>query len=328
MKKVLRGLVAASLLASPSLVAYERDEELVEAWIAEVSSEHGIDADYLRSLMAEASYKQSIIDAISRPAERVLTWEEYRNIFIEQARIDGGIEFIERNLDTLKRIEAETGVSAEYIVAIIGVETRYGRIMGNYRVIDALSTLGFSYPRRSSFFKKELTEFVLMIEETGLDPLSLKGSYAGAMGLGQFIPSSYRAYSKDDTGDGIADLWDSEQDAIASVANYFKRHGWKAGEPVLVNLTPPEGAEEYPRSPLRLDRTMAEVEALGYRPDAALAADTKARIFYFADNPGGEYIAGLQNFYTITRYNHSSYYALAVHQLAEILREQSVLSAQ
>ncbi|WP_298635031.1 lytic murein transglycosylase B [uncultured Umboniibacter sp.] len=328
MRKILRGLVTASLLASSSLVAYERDGELVEAWIAEVSSEHGIDAEYLRSLMAEASYKQSIIDAISRPAERVLTWEEYRNIFIEQARIDGGIEFIERNLETLKRIEAETGVSAEYIVAIIGVETRYGRIMGNYRVIDALSTLGFSYPRRSSFFKKELTEFVLMIEETGLDPLSLKGSYAGAMGLGQFIPSSYRAYSKDDTGDGVADLWESEQDAIASVANYFKRHGWKAGEPVLVNLAAPEGAEEFPRSPLRLDRTMAEVEALGYRPDAALAADTKARIFYFADNPDGEYIAGLQNFYTITRYNHSSYYALAVHQLAEVLREQSILSSQ
>jgi membrane-bound lytic murein transglycosylase B len=309
-------------------MAYERDQELVDAWIAEVSSEHGIDAEYLRDLMAEASYKQSIIDAISRPAERVLTWEEYRNIFIEQARIDGGIEFIERNLDTLQRIEAETGVGSEYIVAIIGVETRYGRIMGNYRVIDALSTLGFSYPRRSSLFKKELTEFVLMTEETGLDPLTLKGSYAGAMGLGQFIPSSYRAYSKDDTGDGIADLWGSEQDAIASVANYFKRHGWKADAPVLVNLTPPEGAEEYPRSPLRLDRTIAEVEALGYRPDIALAADTKARIFFFAENPGSEYIAGLQNFYTITRYNRSSYYALAVHQLAEILREQSVLSAQ
>ena len=326
MKIVVRSLLAASLLTSSGIWAYERDSETVEAWVNDVHQAHGIDASYLRTLIGEARYQQSIIDAITRPAERTLTWTEYRNIFIERARIDGGVAFIERNLETLLRIQEESGVPPEYVAAIIGVETRYGRIMGNYRVLDALSTLGFSYPARSSFFKKELTEFILMIQETGLDPLELKGSYAGAMGLGQFIPSSYRAYSKDDTGDGIADLWTSERDAIASVANYFKRHGWQAGEPIIAKLTPPDDAEQYPRSPLSLDRTMAEVEALGYVPDLALAGDTRARIFYFPENPGGEYVAGLKNFYTITRYNHSSYYAMVVHQLAQTLREESVLS--
>lgn len=184
-------------------------------------------------VFAEVQRKQSILDAISRPAERVKPWKDYRPMFITDARIARGVDFWRQHEAVLARAEQEYGVPAQYIVAIIGVETFFGRNTGNYRVIDALSTLGFDYPPRAEFFRKELREFLLLAREEQLDPLTLKGSYAGAMGLPQFMPSSFRNFAVDFDGDGHINIWNNPDDAIGSVASYFKRHGWVPGEGVV-----------------------------------------------------------------------------------------------
>jgi membrane-bound lytic murein transglycosylase B len=197
-------------------------------------------------LLASGRAQQSILDAIARPAEKTKPWYEYRQIFLTERREREGIEFLREHRDTLSRAQAETGVPAEIIVAILGVETYYGRIAGSYDVIDALSTLAFDYPKRSPLLhRRAQASFCCWRREQGLDPLTLKGSYAGAMGYGQFMPSSYRAYAVDFDGDGLADIWNNPVDAIGSVANYLARHGWQAGEPVVSRATasgepPPE----------------------------------------------------------------------------------------
>ncbi|KAF1052868.1 MAG: Membrane-bound lytic murein transglycosylase B [Stenotrophomonas maltophilia] len=204
----------------------------VAQFVSEMTRDYGFAAEQLNSLFHDVERKQSILDAISRPAERVKTWKEYRPIFITDARISRGVDFWNQNADALARAEKEYGVPAQYIVAIIGVETFFGRNTGNYRVMDALSTLGFDYPPRADFFRKELKEFLLLAREQQVDPLSLNGSYAGAMGLPQFMPSSFRAYAVDFDGDGHINIWSDPTDAIGSVASYFHQHGWKPGDPV------------------------------------------------------------------------------------------------
>lgn len=291
--------------------------------------EHGFEAVDLQALLGEATYKQSIIDAMNRPAEKVKEWKDYREIFVTEKRLRQGIEFWQAQRATLERAEAEFGVPPQIVVAIIGVETYYGRITGSYRVIDALTTLAFDYPRRSKFFTRELENFLLLSREQGLNPLNLKGSYAGAMGFGQFMPSSYRAYAVDYNEDGVADIWTDPVDAIGSVANYFHRHGWRTGDEVAVRAR--IAGEYQPENINKVVKPYMDLSALadqGFTPvDESLSADTRAIPLKLQGRKGVEFWLGLHNFYVITRYNTSFRYAMAVNQLSEKLLEQMANAA-
>ena len=232
MKSIRLLAVALILCVTDSAYADYSNNALAQDFIREMAREEGFDAAELQKLFAQVEKKDSIINAMNRPAEKVLTWGEYRKIFLRQARIESGGDFWRRNQQVLNEAESEYGVPAHIIVAIIGVETLYGGNTGSYRVIDALSTLAFDYPARAPFFRSELKEFLILSREQKQSPLILKGSYAGAMGLGQFMPSSYRAYAADYDKDGFIDIWNNESDAIWSVANYLSRHGWQEGQTI------------------------------------------------------------------------------------------------
>jgi len=315
---LLAGLAAVS---NADAVSYPQRTE-VKTYIQSLVAEHDFDQAELEQLLATAERKQSILDAISRPAERTLEWKEYRKIFITDDRISGGVSFWNENAEALAQAQDKFGVGAEYIVAIIGVETRYGKFMGKYRVLDALATLGFDYPPRSKFFRKELTEYLLMTREEGLDPQAQLGSYAGAMGFGQFISSSFRAYAVDFDGDGVRDILRNKTDAIGSVANYFKRHGWKGDKQVIVPVALQEpAAAELANQGEALKHTVGELRARGVVVPCVDASE-KAALFRMEAAAGTQYWVGLNDFYAITRYNHSSMYALAVHQLAGAIKAQ------
>ena len=293
----------------------------VDAFIERMVAKHGFDSAYLQGVFAQARRRQSILDAISRPAERRLTWAEYRNIFVKPQRIREGVEFWRANAATLARAEAEYGVPASVIVAIIGVETRFGRIKGSYRVLDALSTLAFDYPPRSTFFTGELEQFLLLAREEQREITTLTGSYAGAMGYGQFIPSSYRAYAVDFDGDDARDIWDNEVDAIGSVANYFHRHGWQAGGTAMVPVAEVNGAAAaLANKKLALDWTVGELRAAGVRPAVAIDDAAPAFLVRLQGVDGAEHWLALNNFYVVTRYNRSRLYAKAVLDLADEIR--------
>lgn len=290
-----------------------------DAFVERVVAEHGLDAERVRAVLAEARYSQSIIDAMERPAE-AMPWHRYRRIFLTDTRIDAGVEFWRANEELLERIEAEFEVPAEIVVAIVGVETNYGMITGSYRVIDALATLGFYYPRRADFFARELGQFLLLADEEDLPVTEIKGSYAGAMGLGQFIPSSYRAYAVDFSGNGRRDLWRSLPDALGSVANYFRAHRWSPNGGVVLEARVTGG--ELPASELRLDATLDELAGRGVEFEAnGLPGDTPAMLIKLEQPDGYDYWVGLNNFYVITRYNRSPLYAMAVYELAQAIRE-------
>lgn len=311
------GLVGALALVQPAQ-AGDYVGPKVDEFVQEMTREYGFAGEQLTRLFAEAERKQTILDAISRPAERVKPWHEYRPIFITDARIGQGVDFWRQHEDALARAQAEYGVAPEVIVAIIGVETFYGRNTGSYRVIDALSTLGFDYPPRAPFFRQQLKEFLLLAREEQVDPLALKGSYAGAMGLPQFMPSSFRAYAVDFDGDGRIDIWNNPVDAIGSVASYFKAHGWQAGAPVVASASTEGGrAQEGLTEGLESTLNAAQLKALGWKTEAALADDVPVTAFKLDGEKGEEYWIGLPNFYTITRYNRSVMYAMAVHQLSQ-----------
>ena len=297
----------------------------VQSYIASLVAEHDFDKAQLEAVFSAAERKQSIIDAISKPAERTLEWKDYRKIFMTEDRISGGVAFWNENSETLARAEERFGVAAEYIVAIIGVETRYGKYMGKYRVLDALATLGFDYPPRSKFFRKELTEYLLMTREEGMDPQAQLGSYAGAMGFGQFISSSFRAYAVDFDGDGVRDILRNKKDAIGSVANYFKLHGWKGDAHVIVPVALQDpAASELANKGEALRHTVGGLRGRGV-VIPTIDASSKAALFRMESAAGTQYWVGLNDFYAITRYNHSSMYALAVHQLASAIKAQRAL---
>jgi membrane-bound lytic murein transglycosylase B len=290
----------------------------VQSYVDELVAEHGFERAMLLRIFGATERQQGIIDAISRPAERVLEWHEYRQIFLTESRVAQGVEFWHANRDDLARAEAEYGVPAPMIVAIIGVETLFGRNKGRWRVMDALATLAFDYPPRSAFFRRELTQFLLLAREEGKDPLALVGSYAGAMGYGQFIPSSYRAYAVDFDGDGRRDIWDNRTDAIGSVANYFRVHGWNPHGQVVARVGI-RGAEPPITGRLELTQTVGELRRAGVALDgwSTLPDDEAAVLMRMIGTDGAEYWLGLNNFYVITRYNRSSMYALAVFQLSQ-----------
>ena len=297
-------------------------ETRIDNFVAYAARDYGVDADTVRAALAQAQYQQSIIDAISRPAEKVRSWAEYRPIFMTDARINGGRDFYLQHRAALERVSAATGVPAEYIVAIIGVETSYGRITGNYRVLDALYTLAFGYPKRAPFFGGELAQLFALAQEENLEIEALKGSYAGAMGFGQFMPSSYRLWGVDGDADGVRDLLDETDDIFASIANYFVAHGWQPGGPVAARAQRAPGADDFDPG-VEPDYTLAQLAELGYSPldgEPTVPAGQGATLIPLDGAQGREYWIGYRNFYVITRYNHSPKYAMAVHQLATAIR--------
>jgi membrane-bound lytic murein transglycosylase B len=293
------------------------------AFVDYTATTYGVERGRIQDVLATAAHKQSIIDAMSRPAEAVRPWRDYRPIFINDARINGGKAFYAENRAALERVAAETGVPAEYIVAIIGVETSYGRITGNHRVLDALYTLAFGFPKRAPFFAGELAQlFALTAEEPQLDIGELKGSYAGAMGMGQFMPSSYRLWAKDGDGDGRRDLLTHKPDVFASIANYFVVHGWQRGAPVVARATRDASAADFKPDNLEPVHPLPALAARGYRPQPGQPVAEGATLLSFDGEGGPEYWLGYRNFYVISRYNRSPMYSLAVHQLAQAIAGQ------
>ncbi len=310
------GLVWGAAVAADHTHGYA-DHPAAQPFISEMVSE-GFDEAEIRAVLGSAERQDSIIKAISRPAEKRLNWGEYRNIFLRDKRINQGVEFWNEYQDALQRAERVYGVPAQIIVAIIGVETRYGRNMGSYRVVDSLSTLGFDYPPRGKFFQGQLKEYFYLVREEHADPFSLKGSYAGAMGFGQFIPSSFRNFAVDFDGDGKKDIWNNPVDAIGSVANYFSAHGWRTGEPVRSNVVMEQLADEsWINADLKPQLTLAQWSERGIRTRTDLNAENKAILLRLETEGEFQHWFGLQNFYVITRYNHSPLYAMAVYELSE-----------
>lgn len=322
----IKGLVACLGLTLAVTHATAQDNSYAEhpltaPFIKEMTTEFGFLPEPLQKIFAQAERKQFILDAISRPAERVKLWKEYRPIFITQARVDKGVEFWAQNEEALARAEQEYGVPAEFIVAIIGVETIYGGNTGSHRVIDALSTLAFDYPPRAPFFRQQLKEYLLLTREEQVNPLSLTGSYAGAMGLPQFMPGSFRAYAVDFDHDGHIDIWKNPTDAVGSVANYFIKHGWQPGEKVVVraDIKSAQKADQGLSDSLDPKITVQQLQKLGWKPRARLDKKTNVTAFRLDAQAGPEYWIGLANFHAITRYNRSVMYAMAVNELAELL---------
>lgn len=326
----LTALVAllCSVSFTASAVSYEHYPAAMK-FVDRMVKEHGFSRQYMISLMADAQRKDSILEAIKRPPEKTKTWGEYRKIFITNLRISQGREFMKNHAAALKRAETDFGVPPEIISAIFGVETRYGRHKGSYRVLDSLATLGFDYPPRSDFFSKQLEQYLLLVKEQKFDARKVKGSYAGAMGYGQFIPSSYRHYAIDFDGDGVADIVNDATDAIGSVANYFKSHGWKPGGLIATRATvSPTFNPAIANDDLTPKWTIAQLQQDGYQPVVAVDKNAPATVMLLHGGDGDEYWIGLQNFYVITRYNHSRLYAMAVYQLSQQLKSQPSKAGQ
>ena len=322
---IFRIIFLTLLLVPVSTYATEyADRAEVQAFVKELSAKESFDEVELLAIFREAEYKQNIIDAITRPAERTLNWAKYQDIFLTERRTVSGIEFMEKNRVALDAAYEVYGVPPVIVTAIIGVETMYGRIAGNYRVLDALATLSFDYPPRSKFFKRELGEFILLAREEKKIVTELKGSYAGAMGLGQFIPSSYRAYAVDFDGDGFRDIWNNPTDAIGSVANYLARHGWQRDQQITFEVDGTDMPADLFNVSLKPSTSIAELRTLGMADDArGFESEQSVTPMRLMGKQGEEFWIGLKNFYVITRYNHSKLYAMAVFQLSESLGEAS-----
>jgi membrane-bound lytic murein transglycosylase B len=292
----------------------------IKSFLDDVAERNDINRAQLVKLLRAAQPQPKIIELISKPAERITPWWEYHDRFVTEERIAQGVQFWQENREALERISAERGVAPEYIVAIIGVETKYGRIMGRYRVLDALATLAFDYPERSAFFRKELEEFVLLTREESLKATVPVGSYAGAMGGSQFMPSSFRKFAVDANGDGKRDLWASWEDVIASTANYFREHGWETGAPVLSEVDlDPEPTFTIDTRNLKANETVASLGAQGVHVRVVVPGETPALLISAEQQDGPAYRVGFSNFEVITRYNRSAKYAMTVNDLAQAI---------
>lgn len=317
-------IILAALLIASATAHAKTPDQLRNEFIDEMVRKHGFSQREVTRILYQAQKRQPILDAISRPAERVLNWTAYRNIFITPSRIEGGVAFWRQHAAALARAEKEYGVPAHIIVAIIGVETRYGAHTGNYRVLDALHTLGFHYPKRGAFFREQLSHFLRFTREEKVPPTTPTGSYAGAMGMPQFMPDSFRTYAVDFDGDGLRDIWHNADDVIGSVANYFVRKGgWRPGEAVArqaSDVTPAHRTliDAGAKPSLRL----ADLTGAGVRVDGNLSAETPVSLLEFDTDAGPEHWIGLDNFYAIMRYNPRTKYAMAVYQLSEAIRER------
>lgn len=320
--RLLAGIAIVVATSGP-VFAIDAGQPEIDAFIESMVKDHAYDRETLEHIFAEAEFKQSIVEQISKPAERTLNWAEYRQIFMTDERIAAGADFWRENRDELQRISEETGVSIEIIVGIIGVETYYGRITGGHRVLDALTTLAFFYPPRQTFFRRELEEFLLLIREEGMQAVDAFGSYAGAMGRPQFMPSSYRAYAVDSTGDGKRDIWNDWTDVAGSIANYFIAHRWTSGQEIVAPATLAEDFQgPLPANRLSADETVASLREAGIVFSTSLPADSAAQLITLEGEEGPQYWVGFHNFFVITRYNRSVMYALAVHQLGQEIAQE------
>lgn len=290
-----------------------------KALLQRLQNKDGVNIDAARALLADAKYQPQIIAKMRKPAEKTLTWAQYRPIFVQPKRARQGARYIHEHQKIFDRVVRKYGVPANVIAAILGVETRYGRFVGHDRVLDALATLAFDYPERSTYFTHELGSFIQLCVKQKLDCRRDVGSYAGAMGLPQFMPSSYKAYAVDGNGNGRRDLWNEPADIIASVANYLAQHGWQRGRGVAIPATLAAGnviARVLPSKRETAYRWSA-LRRLGIRADDPPAADTQVGLITLQGPHGPEYWLGLNNFFVITSYNHSPLYAMAVYQLAQ-----------
>lgn len=293
----------------------------VKQFIKEMVEQHGFDRAYLEQRFASVKRLDNVLESIAKPAEKELTWKQYRPIFVTEKRSNKGKKFIEEHKAVLLRAEKEYGVPLEIIAAIIGVESYYGKHTGKYTVFDSLTTLGFDYPARSKFFKSELKQFLLLSKEENISVDEMTGSYAGAMGMPQFISSSYRRYAVDFDGDGKRDLWHSIPDVIGSVANYFKVHGWKSDVAVTSPVKVADTSIVKDKKALKPYVTVAQLKKQGVTINGEKLDDSQnATLLKLQGKTGDEYWIGLDNFYVITRYNHSALYAMAVYQLSEKLK--------
>ena len=315
--RILAGFMLYGCVASANIAANED----IQNFINEMAGKHGFDKTALSDILGQAKVSDTILAAISKPAE-TLPWYKYRPIFLQPDRIRQGVAFMKEHRSILSRAEQAYGVPREIITAI-GVETRYGKNTGGFRVIDSLVTLAFHYPKRSGFFRGELEQFLLLTREQGLNPLEVTGSYAGAMGISQFISSSYRNYAVDFDIDGKTDIWHNPADAIGSVANYFRMHGWKAGGQIAFRARAEDNRYlQIVDGDLLPDTRAGDLTAYGVYPVVSLEPDTMVKLLRFEKKEGDELWLGLENFYVITRYNHSPLYAMAVFQLSrEILNQ-------
>jgi membrane-bound lytic murein transglycosylase B len=296
--------------------------EIIE-FVNDVVSRDGLNRKDVRALLKEARPQPRIIEIVNRPIEKVAPWWEYRDRFLSAERISDGVRFWLDHKNTLEQISAQYQVPSEYLVAILGVETHYGRNTGPYRALDALATLAFDYPPRQKFFRSELEEFLLLVKENKLDPLTVPGSYAGALGVPQFMPSQYRRYAVAANADRPRDLWGDWDDILASVANYLNEHGWTAGGPVLAEtrLDPDPSFQIEPHN-LDLNRTIESLAAHGVKVEMSVPADTAVVLISAEQRDGPAYRVGFHNFYVLTRYNASARYAMAVHELAQTLAQR------
>ena len=312
------GLVVLLICSGQSALAIDIGRPEVRQFIDLMVSKHDYDRRALKRVLREAQSQESILEAISKPAEKTKSWDEYRSIFLTEQRITAGAEFWREHEAELKRISEDTGVPCEILVGIIGVETYFGRITGSYRVLDALSTLAFDYPPRSGFFKRELEEFLLLVREESIEASGATGSYAGAMGAPQFMPSSFRAYAVDSSDDGKRDIWTNWSDVIGSVANYIVAHGWQQSGEVVTRATLSTGWQgRQPDNSLKPADTVSSLSHQGVLFATDLPNDHKSQLLLLNGPDGDEYWVGFHNFFVITRYNRSVMYALAVHQLGQ-----------
>jgi len=303
-------------LPAPSATALDVERDDVRAFIVEMQARHGFERQWLEQVLEGAATQQRILDLISRPAERVRPWHEYRDHFLTEQRIAEGIQFWVAHRELLAKVAERTGVAPHVIVGIIGVETYYGRITGGFRVLDALATLAFDYPPRSQYFRAELEQFLLLTREESVDLQTVQGSYAGAMGRPQFMPRSYRVFAVDGDGDDRRDLWESWDDVVASVANYLSEHGWRADEPVVAaaDLWYPD-ADGLTAGSIDTDETVDSLRDKGLAFITTLPGAAPAVFIGVEGAAGPELRAGFHNFSVITKYNRSVMYALAVNDL-------------
>lgn len=317
----LLALASLPVLAAQSKTPSFATNPQVQEFIKEMASKHGFKEDELIVQFARIHPNPSVIKFIRPPASPLQrSWERYRPRFLNELRIESGVRFWQQNRATLAKAHSQYGVPEEIIVAIIGVETLYGRNTGNFGVMQALSTLAFDYPPRAAFFRTELEQFLLLARENGFDPLTIKGSFAGAIGIPQFMPGSQRRFAVDFDGDGRIDLTASTEDAIGSVARFLEQHGWKAGEPVAV----PAALERDPdpawiEAGIRPNLKAGDLAQQGIRTSAPAEANVTL-IDLVSPGAATEYWLGFENFYVITRYNRSSFYAMSVYLLGEEIK--------
>jgi membrane-bound lytic murein transglycosylase B len=320
---LLTGVPALAQSADSPAAGFDLHRPEIVAFVNEVTQRDGLKRREVKRLLKEARPQPKIIDMMNRPIEKVVPWWEYREHFVNPERISDGAHFWAEHREALERVASTYQVPPEYLVAILGVETRYGRVTGHYRVLDALATLAFDYPPRHSYFEGELAQFMVLAKEKQVDPLTTTGSYAGAMGAPQFMPSAYRRYAVTVGNDQRSDLWGDWDEILASVANYLRENGWRPGAPVLAETSLEPGATFHvePHN-LEPNETVDTLGAHGVKVNLEVSPDTPALLILAEQSDGPAYRVGFHNFYVLTRYNASARYAMAVHDLAQAIAQR------